>query len=72
MQEDETDEQMARRLQSEFDAVLNPRASRGSRAAPKKVKKKKRAGEEGEDGERKKRRANPNSAFNKEMILRCV
>lgn len=74
------DEAYARQLQSEFNALQSDRPSRaGSRPKPKKkvVKRKVRSeatvdGEgSGEDGPKKKR-ATPNTAFNKEMILRCV
>jgi hypothetical protein len=74
----ETDEEMARRLQREFDELNTPRA-RASRSAgtskPKKPKTKKSKaivyGEDaGEAPPKKKRAVNPDSAFNKELILR--
>jgi hypothetical protein len=73
------DEAYARQLQTEFNALQSERPSRGSRPKPKKkvVKRKNRSeatvdGDgSGEDGPKKKRAA-PNTAFNKDMILRWV
>ena len=81
----ETDEEMAARLQAEFDTA-NSSSSRTSRArasgaAGPGVKKKKTAvkrksaatvGSDGEEVEKKKRKGGGGGAFNKEMILRCV
>ena len=70
----ETDEEMARRLQREFDALSSSRSSRSvarPRAKPK--KKGRRREEEGEEGESTpKRRRVQNDSFNKELVLRCV
>ena len=76
---DMDDEAYARQLQTEFNALQSERPSRGSRAKPKtkkKVVKRKVRSEatvdgdgSGEDGPKKKRAA-PNTAFNKNMILR--
>jgi hypothetical protein len=73
------DEAYARQLQTEFNALQSERPSRGSRPKPKtkkKVVKRKVRSEatvdgdgSGEDGPKKKRAA-PNTAFNKDMILR--
>lgn len=80
--EAETDEQMAARLQREFDAMNSrgARASRSSGAArpkktPKKTKKRSQAGVDNSDEEasgtpKKKRAPNPNNAFNKPLVLR--
>ncbi len=68
---------MAARLQREFDAVGNGRASRSARGGRavkrKKVSKVKSAARVGSDGEERprKRRAG-NDAFNKELILRYL
>jgi hypothetical protein len=68
---------MAARLQREFDAVGNGRASRSARGGRavkrKKVRKVKSAARVGSDGEERprKRRAG-NDAFNKELILRYL
>ncbi|WRT70777.1 uncharacterized protein IL334_007776 [Kwoniella shivajii] len=76
---DETDEEMARRLQSEFnDQSSSSRPRRANVTGPAKKKKKttkKRvsrasAGSDEEGGEaKKKRKVDPNNPFNKEMIL---
>jgi hypothetical protein len=76
---DMDDEAYARQLQTEFNALQSERPSRGSRPKPKtkkKVVKRKVRSEatvdgdgSGEDGPKKKRAA-PNTAFNKDMILR--
>lgn len=70
------DEAFARQLQSEFNSY-GARPSRASTSRPKAkkvVKKKKRSAatvDSGdEDGEPKKKRAAPNTAFNKDLILR--
>lgn len=73
----ETDEEMARRLQLEYDALTGNRASRsaGTSARTKKPKKKtpkrKSAEEVDSDGEpvKKKRAGGGGGAFNKELIL---
>lgn len=83
---EETDAEMAERLQREYDGLNSGRASRSTGAGgpkPKKkrktpVKRKSRAvvgsgsdGEGGEEGgEKKKRKAGGGGAFNKELILR--
>lgn len=73
------DEAYARQLQSEFNALQSERPSRAGRPKPKKKVVKRKVRSEatvdgdgsGEDGPKKKRAA-PNTAFNKEMILRWV
>jgi hypothetical protein len=74
------DEAYARQLQTEFNALQSERPSRGaSRPKPKKKVVKRKVRSEatvdgdgsGEDGPKKKRAA-PNTAFNKDMILRWV
>ncbi|WWC72654.1 uncharacterized protein I206_106618 [Kwoniella pini CBS 10737] len=78
--DEETDEQMARRLQSEFnDQASSSRPRRANATAPAKKKKKttkKRisrasvGGSEEENGvTKKKRKVNPDNPFNREMIL---
>ena len=77
--EEVDDEAYARQLQTEFNALQSERPSRGSRPKPKtkkKVVKRKVRSEatvdgdgSGDDGPKKKRAA-PNTAFNKDMILR--
>lgn len=79
---EETDEEMAARLQAEFNAASTGRASRasasGAAAGAKKkkpaVKRKSAAvvGSDGEEVEKKKRKGGGGGAFNKEMILRWV
>jgi len=74
---DMDDEAYARQLQTEFNALQSERPSRAGRPKPKKkvIKRKARSAAtvdgdgSGEDGPKKKRAA-PNTAFNKEMILR--
>jgi hypothetical protein len=74
---DMDDEAYARQLQTEFNALQSERPSRGSRPKPKKKVVKRKVRSEatvdgdgsGEDGPKKKRAA-PNTAFNKDMILR--
>ncbi|WVR08669.1 hypothetical protein IAU60_005727 [Kwoniella sp. DSM 27419] len=72
---DETDEEMARRLQSEFDGAANGTRPRRANAAPAKKKKTKKrvsrasVGSDEEGGERKKKRAAPDNNFNKELLL---
>lgn len=69
---EESDAEMAARLQREFDGLNNGRASRsGGARVVKRKKSRKSAREVGSDGEEvpRKRRAG-NDAFNKELILR--
>ena len=76
------DEAYARQLQSEFNALSGSRSSRasgsgsGTRPKVKKVvKKKKRSAatvDSGDEEGPKKKRATPNTAFNKDLILRYV
>ena len=74
---EETDQEMAARLQREFDAENGSsrggRASRSGVAKPKKaVKRKSKAviGSDGEEVPKKKRAGGGGGAFNKELILR--
>ncbi|WWC92383.1 uncharacterized protein L201_007340 [Kwoniella dendrophila CBS 6074] len=80
--EDESDAQMARRLQSEFDDQASSSRPRRANATSTPAKKKKKpvkkrisradAGSDEEGGEVKKKRKvdpNPNNPFNREMIL---
>ena len=71
---EETDEEMAARLQREFDAEGSTgRASRSAGAPKKKVKSvRKRKAEDDGDGTPKKRRGGGGGAFNKELLLRWV
>lgn len=69
---EETDGEMAARLQREFDTMNNGRASRsGGVKTLKRKKVRKSAPEVGSDGEeRPRKRRSGNNAFNKELILR--
>lgn len=69
----ETDEEMARRIQMEYDSLSRGRTSRSAAlpARKKKAVKRKAAGDD--DGEKPKKRAGGGGgAFNKELILRCA
>ncbi|KAK4689257.1 upstream activation factor subunit UAF30, partial [Tremellales sp. Uapishka_1] len=71
--EAETDEEVARRLQREFDGLSSGRASRQTTAPRKekvkKVKRKREVGEDEDDGEGGKKKRGGGGAFNKEMLL---
>ena len=71
---EETDEEMASRLQGEFDSMNGGRASRsGGAKVTKRKKVRKSTGGVGSDGEeRPRKRKARNDAFNKELILRYV
>lgn len=73
----ETDAEMAARLQREFDTFTANRASRsgGAVRTKRKNKVKKKSAEVGSDGEvkpKKRRAVDPNSGFNKPLLLRWV
>ncbi len=71
----ETDEELAARLQREFDAEISRgRASRSGGATRKKPAKKRKSkatvGSDDDGGAPKKRRGGGGGAFNKELVLR--
>lgn len=69
----ETDEEMARRIQMEYDSLSRGRASRSAAQPARKKKAVKRKATDGSDGEKpKKRSGGGGGPFNKELILRCA